>query len=78
VDAIVKSQEPFWRRHLGALIAGGFATLLVVIIVGQLLDRGDIAHWIAEVPEQWAYVLCFLFIWFDAVIPIFPDTGRAG
>jgi membrane-associated protein len=70
--AIVKSQEPFWRRHLGALIAGGFAVLLIVIIAGQLLDRGDIAHWIADVPEQWAYVLCFLFIWFDAVIPIFP------
>jgi membrane-associated protein len=24
------------------------------------------------VPQQWAYVLCFLFVWFDAVIPIFP------
>ena len=23
-------------------------------------------------PEQWAYVLCGLFVWFDAVIPIFP------
>ena len=23
-------------------------------------------------PQQWAYVLCALFVWFDAVIPIFP------
>ena len=22
--------------------------------------------------SEWAYVLCFLFVWFDAVIPIFP------
>jgi membrane-associated protein len=70
--AIVKSQEPFWRRHLGALIAGGFAVLLVVIVAVQLLDEGDVARWVAEVPDQWAYVLCFLFVWFDAVIPIFP------
>jgi membrane-associated protein len=70
--AQAKSQESFWRRHLGGLILGGFAVLLLVIVAGQLLDRGDIAEWIAEVPEQWAYVLCFLFVWFDAVIPIFP------
>jgi membrane protein DedA with SNARE-associated domain len=69
---VAEKNEPFWRRHLVALILGGFALLLVVIVAGQLLDQGDVARWLAEVPEQWAYVLCLLFVWFDAVIPIFP------
>ena len=70
--ADAEKQEPFWKRHLVALIVGGFAVLLVVIVAGQLLDQGDVAKWLGDVPEQWAYVLCFLFVWFDAVIPIFP------
>jgi membrane-associated protein len=70
--AVTVKQESFWRRHLGALILGGFALLLVVIVAGQLLEGGDIAKWLADVPAEWAYVLTFLFIWFDAVIPIFP------
>ena len=68
----VKKKESFWKRHLVALIVGGFALLLVVIVAGQLLDDGDVAKWFADVPKQWAYVLCLLFVWFDAVIPIFP------
>ena len=64
--------KPFWRKHLGALIVGGFAVLLVVIVLLQLLDEGDVADWLAQAPKEWAYVLCFLFVWFDAVIPIFP------
>jgi membrane-associated protein len=44
----------------------------VVIVAGQLLDQGDVAKWLSDVPQQWSYVLCFLFVWFDAVIPIFP------
>ena len=70
--AVVEKKESFWKRHLVALILGGFAVLLLVIVAGQLLDDGDIAKWLAEVPEEWAYVLTCLFIWFDAVIPIFP------
>jgi membrane-associated protein len=70
--AVGEKREPFWRRHLVALIVAGFAALLVVIVAGQLLDRGDVAKWLADVPQQWAYVLCLLFVWFDAVIPIFP------
>ena len=69
---VVAKEESFWKRHLVALIVGGFALLLVVIVAGQLLDDGDVAKWFADVPEQWAYVLCLLFVWFDAVIPIFP------
>jgi membrane-associated protein len=65
----LEEQEPFWRRHF---IAIGFAVLLVVIVALQLLDQGYVAQWIADAPEQWAYVLCFLLVWFDAVIPIFP------
>ncbi len=65
-------EQPFWRRHLGALILGAFALLLAVIVIGQVWEEGDVADWLAELPEEWAYILCFLFVWFDAVIPIFP------
>jgi membrane-associated protein len=67
-----KEKESFWKRHLVALILGGFAASPAVIVVGQLLDQGDVARWLAEVPNQVAYVMCLLFVWFDAVIPIFP------
>ncbi len=65
----LEEQESFWRRHR---ILVGFAVLLVVIVALQLLDQGDVAEWLADAPEQWAYVACFLLVWFDAVIPIFP------
>ena len=70
--AVVEKKESFWKRHLVALILGGFAVLLVVIVAGQLLEDGDISKWLADLPEEWAYVLTLCFIWFDAVIPIFP------
>ncbi len=63
--------EPFWRRHLVLLLVGGFACLLVVIVLIQLLDV-DIAALLEEVPPEVAYLLTFLLVWFDAVIPIFP------
>ena len=68
----LEEQEPFWRRHLGVLIVGGFAVLLVVIVLLQLLDKEDVAEWLADAPAEWAYVLSFLLVWLDAVIPIFP------
>ena len=68
----LEEQEPYWRRHLGVLIVGGFAVLLIVIVLLQLFEEGDVANWLADVPEERAYVLCFLLVWFDAVIPIFP------
>ena len=68
----LEEQVPFWRRHLGAIVVGGFALLLVVIVLLQLLEEGDVAEWLAEAPEEWAYVLCFGLVWLDAVIPIFP------
>ena len=70
--ADLEEQASFWRRHLGVLIVGGFAVLLVVIVLLQLLDGEDVAAWLAEAPEEWAYALCFVLVWFDAVIPIFP------
>jgi L-cystine uptake protein TcyP (sodium:dicarboxylate symporter family) len=70
--AVVEQKESFGKRHLIALIVGGFAVLLAVIVAGQVLDQGDVARWLDEVSEQWAYVLCLLLVWFDAVIPIFP------
>jgi membrane protein DedA with SNARE-associated domain len=70
--ASATKKESFWTRHLVALIVGGFVALLLVIVAGQLLDTGDVAGWLAEVPNQVAYLMCLLFVWFDAVIPIFP------
>jgi membrane-associated protein len=70
--AVAEKKESFWKRHLVALILGGFGVLLLVIIAGQLLDQGDVSKWLAEVPNQVAYLMCLLFVWFDAVIPIFP------
>jgi membrane-associated protein len=72
IVAVVEKHEQFWRRHVGAIIVGGFALLLVVIVAGQLFEKGHVADWLADAPEQWAYVLCGLLVWFDAVIPIFP------
>jgi hypothetical protein len=72
IVAVVEKHQQFWRRHVGAIIAGGFALLLVVIVAGQLFEKGHVADWLADAPEQPAYVLCGLFVWFDAVIPIFP------
>ncbi len=68
----VEQREPLWRRHLGVLIVGGFVVVLLVIVLLQLLEEGDVAGWLAEAPEAWAYVLCFVLVWLDAVIPIFP------
>jgi len=70
--AVAEKKESFWTRHLVALILGGFGVLLLVIIAGQLLDQGDVSKWLADVPNQVAYLMCLLFVWFDAVIPIFP------
>ena len=65
----------FWRRHLVALILGGFGLLLLVIVLGQLLDQGDVQQWFEDLPAEWVYVFCFLMVWFDAVIPIFPGES---
>ncbi len=65
----LEQPQAFWRRHLLVI---GFAVLLVVIVTVQLLDQGDVEQWLADAPEEMAYVLCFLLVWFDAVIPIFP------
>jgi membrane-associated protein len=72
---VAETKESFWQRHLVALILGGFGLLLLVIVAGQLLDKGDVARWLADLPAEWAYVMCLLFIWFDAVIPIFPGES---
>ena len=68
----LEQREPLRRRHVGALIAGGSVLVFVVIVLLQLLESGDISTWLAEAPDELAYLLCFLFVWFDAVIPIFP------
>jgi hypothetical protein len=72
IVAVVEKHEQLWRRHVGAIIVGGFALLLVVIVAGRLFEKGHVADWLADAPEQRAYVLCGVFAWFDAVIAIFP------
>ena len=70
--AVAEKKESFWKRHLVALILGGFGVLLLVIVAGQLLDQGDVSSGSPRCRREWAYVMCLLFVWFDAVIPIFP------
>jgi hypothetical protein len=71
VEAVPAEHASFWRRHVALLIGVGFACLLGVIVLFQSLDL-NVSQLLADVPENVAYLLCFLFVWFDAVIPIFP------
>ena len=64
----VEERGSSWKRNAVSLIVG----LLVVIVVLQLLDQGDVSELLAEVPAGVAYLLTLAFVWFDAVIPIFP------
>jgi membrane-associated protein len=61
----------FWRRHIALLLGVGVACLVGVIVLIQSLDV-NVSQLLADVPAEVAYLLCFLFVWFDAVIPIFP------
>ena len=65
-------ETAYWRRHAGALLLGGFGLLLLVIVVGQLLDRGDVEAWLADQSAAAAYLIVALLVGLDAVIPIFP------
>jgi membrane-associated protein len=71
-DGVTETADPWWRRHLVALILSAFGLLLVVIVLIQLLDRGDVRQWLSELDPVWTYFTCFLFVALDAVIPIFP------
>ena len=62
----------FWHRHTVALILSGAGLLLAVIVLGQLLDQGDVQEWLSEMASEWAYLSIFLLIALDAVVPIFP------
>ena len=57
-----------WKRYL----VGITVALLVVIVALQIVDQGGLSEVLAEVPPGVAYLLCFLLVWFDGVIPIFP------
>ena len=74
-EFVNQQREPFWRRHLVALILGGLGTLLLVYVLGQLLDKGDVQDWLSGMSAIWTYITCFLMVWFDAVIPIFPGES---
>jgi membrane-associated protein len=62
----------FWRRHTVLLVLIGFGLLLCGIVLGQLLDQGDVKEWLSEQSPGWAYVSIFLLVALDAVVPIFP------
>jgi membrane protein DedA with SNARE-associated domain len=68
VDVRIEKNESSWKRWAVGITVG----LAVVIVALQLLEQSDISGWLADLPEEAAYVLCFLLVWFDAVIPIFP------
>jgi membrane protein DedA with SNARE-associated domain len=63
-----ETHESSWKRWAVGIVVG----LAVVVVALQLLDQGDLSGWLADVPAEVAYLLCFLLVWFDAVIPIFP------
>ena len=67
-----EERQPWWWRHQVALIVGGFVLLLGVIVLIQLLDRGDVQAWLAGLSDAWTYFFIFLMVALDAVIPIFP------
>ena len=62
----------FWRRHTALLVLIGCGLLLCVIVLGQLLDQGDVKEWLSEQSPGWAYLSIFLLVALDAVVPIFP------
>ena len=62
----------FWRRHAVLLVVIGCGLLLCVIVLGQLLDQGDVKQWLSEQSPAWAYFSIFLLVALDAVVPIFP------
>jgi membrane-associated protein len=63
---------PFWRRHVVLLILGAFALLVGVIVLGQVLEAGDIQDWLSDLPATVSYFMVFLLVALDGVIPIFP------
>ena len=67
-----KEEQPFWQRHIVALILGGFVAILVVIVLGQLFDQVTSPTGSRVSDPFWTYVSCFLMVWLDAWIPIFP------
>ena len=67
-----EEHKSYWRRHAGRSSSGGFVLLLPVIVVGQLLDRGDVEAWLADQSAAAAYLIVALRLGLDAVIPIFP------
>lgn len=68
-----QSEAPsFWHRHLLAVILSCCALLVLVIIVIQLFDQGDLQNWLQNQSDGWVYVTIFAMVALDAVVPIFP------
>ena len=71
-DPVERKPAPFWKRHPVFTFVLGFAILLVIIGILQYIDEGDVEAWLGEQSEAVAYVLVFLLVFGDAIIPIFP------
>ncbi len=71
-DPVEGKAAPFWKRHPIFTFALGFAALLVIIGILQYIDEGDVEAWLGEQSEAVAYVMVFLLVLGDAIIPIFP------
>ena len=68
VTELAEKHGSSWKRWVVGITVG----LAVVIVALQILDQGGLSELLADIPAEVAYLLCFLFVWFDAVIPIFP------
>ena len=56
----------------------GLASIVFAVI---LVADADLTHeslLLNTIFSPSPYILCLLFVWFDAVIPIFPDDRRRG
>jgi membrane protein DedA with SNARE-associated domain len=67
-EVSVEKRGSNWKRWAVGTVVG----LAVVIVALQILENGGLSDVLAEVPPEVAYLLCFVFVWFDGVIPIFP------
>jgi membrane-associated protein len=57
-----------WVRH-GVLVV---LLVVVVAVVLQILDGGDVFSLVDESSGDWAYLAVFLLVFADAICPVFP------
>jgi membrane protein DedA with SNARE-associated domain len=71
-DAVEIRSRPLWRRHPVLAFVLGFTALLGVIAILQHVESDEIAEWVNEYSWSGSYLIVFLLVAGDAIIPIFP------